>query len=78
MAMDIGSGIMLPVDTEGDKIAVVPKSAKRADESGIVRFGVFFYKDPHRGSVLSTVRTLVIIWTRTSRLKVYGTYTCRE
>lgn len=54
VAMDIGSGIMLPVDTEGDKMAVVPKSAKRADESGIVRFGVFFYKDPHRGSVLST------------------------
>ena len=42
--MDIGSGIMLPVDTEGDEMAVVPKSAKRTDEQGIIRFGIFFFE----------------------------------
>ena len=47
VAMDIGSGIMLPVETEGDKMTVVPKSAKSADESGIIRFGIFFSdRDP--------------------------------
>ena len=56
--MDIGSGIMLPVDTEGDKTTVVSKSAKHADESGIVRFGVFFFKKFTRDYFLSAVRTL--------------------
>ena len=44
MAMDVASGIMLPVDAESDKMTVVPKSTKLADESGIVRFGIFFLK----------------------------------
>ena len=56
--MDIRSGIMLPVDTEGDKMTVVSKSAMRADESGIVRFGVFFFKKLQRDYFLSAVRTL--------------------
>ena len=42
--MDIGSGIMLPVETEGNEMAVVPKSARRTDEQGIVRFGIFFFQ----------------------------------
>ena len=48
VAMDIGSGIMLPVDTEGNEMAVVPKSAKRTDEQGIVRFGIFFFEKSQR------------------------------
>ena len=46
VAMDVESGLMLPIATEGDKMAVVPRSGKpEGGESGTTRFGVFLVKN---------------------------------
>ena len=62
VAMDVESGIMLPVATEGDKMAVVPRSGKpEGGESGTLRFGVFFADKKFRYNNLVAAVCLVVI-----------------